>query len=109
MTPTCSLTTSPTELRGDLINVTLAFGRIRDDLALPVRLHDLRHFAATSMLVSGQDVRTVSGRLGHADAATTLGVYAHFLESADKDAADLMGDLLGPPELDKPSATSRTM
>jgi integrase len=85
--------------------VTLAFSRIRDELGLNVRLHDLRHFAATNMLVSGQDVRTVSGRLGHANAATTLGVYAHFLESADQDAAELMGDLLGPPRLDKPGAT----
>ena len=86
--------------------VTLAFTRVRDDLGLKVRLHDLRHFAATSMLVSGHDVRTVSGRLGHADAATTLGVYAHFLESADKDAADLMGEILGPTSLDKPETAS---
>jgi integrase len=89
--------------------VTLAFSRIRDELGLNVRLHDLRHFAATSMLVNGQDVRTVSGRLGHADAATTLGVYAHFLESADKDAAEVMGDLLGSPGLDNAEATSRSM
>jgi integrase len=89
--------------------VTLAFTRVRDELGLKVRLHDLRHFAATSMLVSGQDVRTVSGRLGHADAATTLGVYAHFLESADKNAADLMGGVLGPPTLDEPGATSRSV
>ncbi len=89
--------------------VTLAFSRIRDQLGLSVRLHDLRHFAATSMLVSGQDVRTVSGRLGHADAATTLGVYAHFLESADKDAADLMGEVLGPPGLSRPGATSTSV
>ena len=89
--------------------VTLAFSRIRDDLGLEVRLHDLRHFAATSMLVAGQDVRTVSGRLGHADAATTLGVYAHFLESADKDAADLMGEVLGPPGLGKAGTTSTSV
>jgi integrase len=88
---------------------TLAFTRVRDELGISVRLHDLRHFAATSMLVSGHDVRTVSGRLGHADAATTLGVYAHFIESADKDAADLMGDLLGPPSLDKSRTTSRSV
>ena len=34
------------------------------------------HGEADCMLVSDQDVRTVSGRLGHAEAATTLGVYA---------------------------------
>lgn len=74
---------------------TLAFGRLAKELGLAgVRLHDLRHFAATLMLVGGQDVRTVSGRLGHANAATTLGVYAHFLDAADHKAAELMGSLL---------------
>ena len=48
-----------------------------------VRLHDLRHFAATRLLAAGVPVRTVSGRLGHANAATTLTVYAHFLEASD--------------------------
>jgi len=42
-------------------------------------------------------VRTVSGRLGHANAATTLGVYAHFVEEADKDAAAKLGALLTKP------------
>jgi site-specific recombinase XerC len=45
--------------------VTLGFSRVRDEHGLNAPLHDLRHFAATSMLVSGQDVRTVSGRLGN--------------------------------------------
>lgn len=75
--------------------VTLAFCRLRADLDLPgVRLHDLRHFAATALLSGGKDVRTVSGRLGHANAATTLGVYAHFVAAADGDAADHLGTLL---------------
>ena len=59
-----------------------------------VRFHDLRHFAATRLLASGVDVRTVSGRLGHANAATTLGVYAHFLQSADQAAAAVLGGIL---------------
>lgn len=42
-----------------------------------VRLHDLRHFVATELLSAGVDVRTVAGRLGHRNAATTLNVYAH--------------------------------
>jgi integrase len=39
-------------------------------------------------------VKTVSGRLGHAKAATTLGVYAHFIEAADADAANHLGATL---------------
>ena len=40
---------------------------------------------------------TVSGRLGHSNAATTLGVYSHFLESVDRAAADLLGGLINRP------------
>jgi len=36
------------------------------------------------------DVRTVAGRLGHRNAATTLNVYAHVLEQSDRQAADIM-------------------
>ncbi len=75
--------------------VTRAFIRLRDDLGLDgVRLHDLRHFNATNMLANGADIRTVSGRLGHADAATTLNVYAHFMERADQEAASAIGAML---------------
>ena len=78
--------------------VTLAFTRLRDELGLTgLRLHDLRHFNATNLLAAGTDVRTVSGRLGHADASTTLNIYAHFLEQADERAADALGAILGAP------------
>jgi integrase len=58
-----------------------------------VRLHDLRHYVATRLLASGVDVRTVAGRLGHRNAATTLNVYAHFVPEADRDAADALGEV----------------
>ena len=59
-------------------------------------LHALRHFAASQMIGSGQDVRTVAGRLGHAAASTTLKVYAHALPQRDRDAADSLGGALPP-------------
>ncbi|HXN59494.1 MAG TPA: site-specific integrase [Acidimicrobiales bacterium] len=75
--------------------VTLAFRRLCDEVGVPtVRLHDLRHFAATQLLAAGVPVRTVAGRLGHANAATTLNVYAHVLESSDEEAAGVLGRLL---------------
>ena len=61
-----------------------------------VRLHDLRHLHATQLLGAGVPVRTVSGRLGHANASTTLNVYAHFLEASDRQAADVIAGLLDP-------------
>jgi integrase len=71
--------------------VTLAFRRLCIELGIPgIRFHDLRHFAATNLLSAGIDVRTVSGRLGHANAATTLGTYAHFVGAADRNAAAVL-------------------
>lgn len=74
---------------------TLAFGRLRNELGLDgVKLHHLRHFSATQLLSLGIDVRTVSGRLGHASASTTLDIYAQFVQAADERAADALGALL---------------
>jgi integrase len=58
------------------------------------RLHDLRHWAATTAITSGHDVRTVAGRLGHANAAMTLRVYAHAVQSADEALAAGLGGAL---------------
>ena len=63
-------------------------------VSVPVHLHGLRHFAATMLIAGGVDVRTVAGRLGHADATTTLRVYSHLIESRDQHAARLLGNLM---------------
>jgi integrase len=77
--------------------VTLAYRRLCDEFELTgMRFHDLRHFAATRLLAAGIDVRTVSGRLGHANAATTLGTYSHFIGAADVHAADVLGEIVSP-------------
>ena len=60
-----------------------------------VRLHDLRHYVATRLLAAGVDVRTVAGRLGHRNPATTLNVYAHFVPETDQQAAEVLGRMFG--------------
>jgi integrase len=76
--------------------VSLAFIRLRKRAGVgDVPLHSFRHFAATRMLAAGVPVRTVAGRLGHANAATTLNVYSHWVEASDQAAATVLGDLLG--------------
>lgn len=60
-----------------------------------VRLHDLRHYVATQSLAAGADVRTVAGRLGHSNVATTLNRYAHVVPAADRAVAETLGSLLG--------------
>jgi integrase len=45
-------------------------------------LYGLRHYAATSLVKAGVDIRTVAGRLGN-DPAVTLRRYAHVVSDAD--------------------------
>jgi integrase len=73
------------------------FTRFRDGLGLgSVRLHDLRHFVATTLLSSGVDVGTVAGRLGHGSGGkTTLAIYSHFLREPDQAASAVMAAVLG--------------
>ena len=54
-------------------------------------MHDLHHSVATRLLSEGVDVRTVAGRLGHRNAATTLNVYSLFLPESDREAANVLG------------------
>ena len=53
------------------------FDRARKELGLPgLRVHDLRHTAASLAIASGANVKAVQSMLGHASAAMTLDVYA---------------------------------
>ncbi len=58
------------------------------------RLHDLRHWSATIGISRGHDVRTIAGRLGHANPDMTLRVYAHAVEAADQGVALTLGAVL---------------
>jgi integrase len=79
--------------------MTKRFERARAKLGLKgVRLHDLRHWAATSMLSAGVPVQTAAGRLGN-DPRTMLRVYSHFLPGADRDAGELLAGLVDGPWL----------
>lgn len=59
-----------------------------------VRFHDLRHTHATLLFANNIDAVAVASRLGHADASTTLRVYAHAVRQRDRDSADAMQRLL---------------
>jgi integrase len=65
-------------------------------IVLPhARLHDLRHVHATILLLAGVPVHVVADRLGHADAAITLRVYAHVLHDDAARVADVFAQALG--------------
>ncbi len=73
--------------------ITSEFHALRKEIGLTqIRLHDLRHFAATVMPSGGVDVRTVAGRLGHARPTLTLQTYAHVMEVTDRRAAEILGN-----------------
>jgi integrase len=64
--------------------------RLAAGAAVPVaRLHDLRHLHATTLLLAGVPVHVVAARLGHADPAITLRVYAHVIREASTAVADV--------------------
>lgn len=67
------------------------FTRLAAETGLPVIcLHDARHSSATVGLSAGIDVKTMQGRLGHADAATTIDVYGHPVAAAEREAARIL-------------------
>jgi integrase len=55
-----------------------------------IRLHDLRHTAATLMLQNGIGIKTVQETLGHHSSAFTLDVYGHVTDKMNRDSADKM-------------------
>jgi integrase len=75
-------------------SLTQFYVRLMAKLGMDYRFHELRHFMATSMAASGVGIRTIAGRLGHADPALTLRTYAHWLETADREAADAVESVL---------------
>jgi integrase len=63
-----------------------------------VGLHTLRHTHASELLSKGVPIAVVSDRLGHANAAVTLGIYTHALKAdelaASKVWEDAMADVI---------------
>ena len=67
------------------------FGRfIKENSLPPIHLHSLRHTNASLMIANGVDMETVSKRLGHADAQTTIKIYTHQIRTADAAAAEML-------------------
>jgi integrase len=65
-------------------------------MGLPdVRLHDLRHTAATLALAAGVPVRDVSYALGHSSPSVTLNVYGHAIPEGPSRVADALDKALG--------------
>jgi len=59
-----------------------------------IRLHDLRHGAATYMLAQGVPMKVVQEVLGHSQMSITSDTYSHVLPELQREAADRLGDVL---------------
>ena len=59
-----------------------------------IRWHDLRHTNATLLLEGGVDFKTLSTRLGHSMIQTTMDIYAHTTERMNRNATNIIHDLL---------------
>lgn len=60
----------------------------------PLRIHDLRHTAASFMLSSGMPMTMVSRQLGHSSTSTTDLIYGGLLRNSLDEAVDNYGDWL---------------
>lgn len=60
----------------------------------PIRLHDLRHTAATLLLSNGSEMQDVKQYLGHSTISITIDLYAHLDISASRKAANAMSGIL---------------
>jgi integrase len=70
------------------------FKQLLKDAGLPhMRFHDLRHSAATILLVAGVHPKVVQERLGHSTIAMTMDVYSHVLPSMQQEAAEKIDDM----------------
>ena len=64
------------------------YNETHEDKLPDIRFHGLRHTMATLMISQGEDIKTVSSRLGHADTSTTLDIYTHAIKQRDREASN---------------------
>ncbi|MGB7161663.1 MAG: tyrosine-type recombinase/integrase, partial [Mycobacterium sp.] len=56
--------------------------------------HDLRHYFASLLIASGDDIKTVQARMRHATARTTLDTYGHLWPDADESTRSAIGSAI---------------
>ena len=95
--------TTPAGHRLHPANVTDHFTHLAAAAGLPpIRLHDLRHGAATLTLASGADMKIVSQLLRHSSITITADTYTSVLPQVARDAAEKAAALV-------PRARARTL
>jgi integrase len=87
--------TSPIGTALDYSNLRRAFRALLKAAELPMmKIHNMRHTAATLLLAQGCDPRTIMELLGHSQISLTMNTYAHVLPQLTQDAARRMDAVL---------------
>lgn len=87
--------TTPRGTPLDPRNVSRHWEAFRAELGLEaIRIHDLRHTAASLILANGGTLHDVMKLLGHANIAETANTYGHLVEERSRELADGMDRLL---------------
>jgi integrase len=67
------------------------FARLVQKAGLPpIRLHDLRHSAATVRYASGVSIKVISEMLGHATVSFNMDTYVHAASEQKREAAGVL-------------------
>jgi integrase len=96
LTPTTPIFSTPLGLvyeprtYEDLFKRTLKAAGVQD-----INFHALRHTFATRALEAGMDIKVLSSILGHAQASTTLNLYAHALPDHKRQSMEKMSSFYG--------------
>jgi integrase len=64
-------------LRPDSVSSKVSLHCKRVKMPKGVSLHTLRHSHASQLVADGHNIAAISDRMGHSDAAVTLGIYTH--------------------------------
>ncbi|MFD8388557.1 tyrosine-type recombinase/integrase [Streptomyces sp. NPDC059680] len=87
-----------TQENGEMLhpaNVTRRFVELYEETGLPpVRLHDLRHGAATPAHAAGADLKDIQEMLGHSSITITADTYTSLLPEADLAIAEAAARLV---------------
>jgi integrase len=72
------------------------FARACAEVGVNLRMHDLRHWAASVWIDAGVPINVIAGRLGHARTSTTTDIYGHLLSRDDSALAGVVLDRFAP-------------
>lgn len=62
-------------------------------------VHSLRHTNITLQIMAGVPLVTVAGRAGHSRTSTTTDIYAYYVQSSDKEAAQTLNNIFSEVEM----------